>query len=544
MSRKYAQLKKTTLSYGISDSETSMRFTGLKKLDGTSISASDIGDYMTLTFDPGTSKEEIASITSSDVTVNTDGTVDVVNVVRGLLEVDPYTTGGYACEHGAGAVVVFSNNPQLYNQLANKSNANTFSQQNIFNSYAPQTDTDPTNPNDLTRLSYVQALVLGTLTTINVIVPGKAGETISGAGKSVYFDETDNEWKLTDADDATKSNNVLLGISQGAGTDGNPITNGVLLQGVDDNQSGLVEGDVEYISNTAGAISSTPGTTEVTVGIAKSATELYFNPRFNQQLTEDQQDALAQSESPSVTNAFITQTRFQKNSEKYAADAGANDTYVVTLSPVPTSYTNGMVVYFKANTANTGTATLNVNSLGAKTIVKGVNTTLADSDILAGQFCTVIYDGTNFVLQNPVSTNVANNPLFKSGATTYDLSTASGTQNIAHGLGITPKWIKVTYFITWSNVSALPYPFRNGVTSFNGTTYTGWYVGSKSGETSTVYSSLYTTSSNLIEYHIGGGGSSSSQTATASLDATNIVLTWTKTSTPTGTLTIQWEAFA
>ena len=56
-----------------------------------------------------------------------------------------------------------------------------------------------------------------------------------------------------------------------------------------------------------------------------------------------------------------------------------------------------MVVYFKANTVNTGAATLNVNSLGAKTIVKGVSTTLNDGDIAAGQFCTVIYDGTNFV---------------------------------------------------------------------------------------------------------------------------------------------------
>lgn len=102
-------------------------------------------------------------------------------------------------------------------------------------------------------------------------------------------------------------------------------------------------------------------------------------------------------------NLYVTQTGLQHNAEKYAADAGANDTYVITLSPVPTSYTNGMIVYFKANTANTGAATINVNSLGAKTIVKYVSTTLADGDIAAGMFCTVIYDGTNFVLQNPIA---------------------------------------------------------------------------------------------------------------------------------------------
>jgi hypothetical protein len=85
----------------------------------------------------------------------------------------------------------------------------------------------------------------------------------------------------------------------------------------------------------------------------------------------------------------------------YAADAQANDTYVITLSPVPTAYATGMQVIFKANTANTGAATLNVNGLGAVTIVKAVNTALANNDILANMFCLCVHDGTNFVLMNP-----------------------------------------------------------------------------------------------------------------------------------------------
>ena len=83
-------------------------------------------------------------------------------------------------------------------------------------------------------------------------------------------------------------------------------------------------------------------------------------------------------------------------------DAGSNDTYVVTLSPAPAAYATGLIVILKANTANTGAASVNVNSLGAKTIVKRLNTTLANSDILAGMFCYLIYDGTNFVILNPV----------------------------------------------------------------------------------------------------------------------------------------------
>lgn len=85
----------------------------------------------------------------------------------------------------------------------------------------------------------------------------------------------------------------------------------------------------------------------------------------------------------------------------YAADAGGTDTYAITIDPTPIAYATGMQVIFKANTANTGAASLNVNGLGAKTIVKAVSTALSNNDILASMFCLCIYDGTNFVLMNP-----------------------------------------------------------------------------------------------------------------------------------------------
>lgn len=86
--------------------------------------------------------------------------------------------------------------------------------------------------------------------------------------------------------------------------------------------------------------------------------------------------------------------------EVYIADTAANDTYLVAPTPPWTAYVTGQRVTFKAVTANTGAATLNVNSLGAKSIVKDVSTALDTGDILAGQFVNVIYDGTNFVIQS------------------------------------------------------------------------------------------------------------------------------------------------
>ncbi len=156
----------------------------------------------------------------------------------------------------------------------------------------------------------------------------------------------------------------------------------------------------------AGAVKATVaifGLVRMSVAPASAADPVAVGDNDPRVPTQAENDALIGNNTDiavSSGNKFVTQTGLQHNAEKYAADAQASDTYVITLSPAPTSYTNGMVVYFKANTVNTGPATLNVNGLGPVTIVKGISTTLADGDIAAGQFCTVIYNGTNFVLQS------------------------------------------------------------------------------------------------------------------------------------------------
>lgn len=83
----------------------------------------------------------------------------------------------------------------------------------------------------------------------------------------------------------------------------------------------------------------------------------------------------------------------------FCQDAGGTDTYACTLSPAIVAYTTGTLFWFKANTTNTGTASINFNTVGALTIVKmqgGITTTLADGDIQAGQWVGGFYDGTNF----------------------------------------------------------------------------------------------------------------------------------------------------
>jgi len=307
MSRKYIQAKKTTLSYSISDSETAMRLDRLLKLNGTSFTASDIGSFMTFTFDPGTAKEEICSITSANVTFNADGTVELVNVVRGLKDSDDYLTGGFASDHGAGAVVVFSNNPQLYNQLANKFNPNTFSEIQTF-TLLPTTPAGNATDNSQ-FITYGQALSLltGSATVNRIVVAGTAGTTIT-IGQCLFFDVATGRWALTNATIAGTVNGTLKGIAQGAGTNGNPVTNGVLIVGLAGNQTGRTPGAVQFFSDTPGALSEAPGTVEVTAGQAQTATDVVFFPSFNQQLTEDQQDALTGSfNAPADNNRYVTE---------------------------------------------------------------------------------------------------------------------------------------------------------------------------------------------------------------------------------------------
>jgi len=87
----------------------------------------------------------------------------------------------------------------------------------------------------------------------------------------------------------------------------------------------------------------------------------------------------------------------------YCADAGGTDSYACNLSSAPGIYVTGAIYSFKANTANTGAATISYNGMAAKTIVKvvgGITTTLANNDIRVGQVVVLNYDGTNMQMQS------------------------------------------------------------------------------------------------------------------------------------------------
>ncbi len=392
---RFAQLQPFTLAgAGAIIGDTTIVLKSMTEIDGTAVVfATVFGDigYATIQPGEGTSEEQISF---TGITQNSNGTATLTGV-KSVTFTYPYTeTSGLLKTHPGSTSLIVSNTSGFYNKLTSKDSDETINGLWTFTQLPESTGGNATSGTQLITYAQALALATGTAAIDRTVVAGNGGETIT-AGQLVYLNVTDGEWYKCDADTAGTVNNIILGIAQGAGSDGVAITNGVLIFGLDSNQTGLTNNSTYYASNTAGGISLTAGTTEVTVGVSRSTTSILFFPRYNQVLTEDQQDALAGNNgNPSNTNKFVTQTGLQTASEVFAASSSGNDTYSITLSPAPTAYVQGMTFKFKADVANTGTATLNVNGLGAIDLKTIQGNTLTTNEITANQIVEVVYNST------------------------------------------------------------------------------------------------------------------------------------------------------
>ncbi len=345
-------------------------------------------DIVYATIAPKTTSSEFISFTG--ITQNANGTATLTGVVRGLNKTYPFTSdASFKLPHSGQSQFIISDAPQLFKKFGTLANDEVITGQ----WEAP----NPNTAQGLVTNQYMLDLINGGAVTFNSVTEaGTAGETLV-AGDLVYFSEVDNEWLKTDADTLATVFNVKLGIAQGSGTNGNPISGGVLTYGTY-TTSGLTQGDLCYASNTAGGINSgTAGTTPRVIGIAKSSTVLYFDPYFE---------------------------NFLYN---YGVDTIGTDAYAVTLAGAYSAYYPGMLVSFKAGAANTGASTLAINGGSAKAIKKSVSSDLETGDILLNQIVTVQYDGTNFQL---LSISSLTNGLLLSNGSDGDLTITSGATNI------------------------------------------------------------------------------------------------------------------
>ena len=377
---------------------TSITLEELKDIYGNAItSITPFGDKGYITLEPDTSNEEAATFTG--VTVNANGTVTLTGI-KTILAQTPYTeTSGLVRSHAGSSLVVVTDNVAFWNTFANKTNDNTFTGNNTFSNKVAVGAVTSSDLGYAATVDYANNLVaagaadastttkgLNRMSASSDVVVGTC--TITIASPAVF---TINSHGLTQNDSITLATTGALptGLSVG-------VTYYVSATGLTANtfQVSATLGGASV--NTSGSQSGTHTLTKTTpVAVAS------LDPRVP-----------TQSENDMLGN-LLAGTFF------YGASSAGTDAYAITLSPAPAAYTNGMPIRFKADVANTGACTLNVNGLGAITIKKNLSVDLASGDIQANQIVEVVYNSTGAAFEmtsNPATSN-ANSDFFTAGET-------------------------------------------------------------------------------------------------------------------------------
>src|SRR6185312_8873071 len=107
---------------------------------------------------------------------------------------------------------------------------------------------------------------------------------------------------------------------------------------------------------------------------------------------------------PFVTKLPKVPTAVLNNQWVFGQTTGGPTAYALTLSPIPSGYQTGMEVLTQFNIQNSTTSpTLNINGLGAVTIIKSNGSTVQPGDLIG--FLDLIYDGSSFRVNGLVASD-------------------------------------------------------------------------------------------------------------------------------------------
>jgi hypothetical protein len=137
--------------------------------------------------------------------------------------------------------------------------------------------------------------------------------------------------------------------------------------------------------------------------------DYYVSPTDQQELTRAHATAINDVDA-AVASAFAkvpVENDLKRSTTTYGPETGAVNAYVVTLAYAPTSYADGMEVVFRPSATNSAAATINVNGLGAKSIVNTDGTALSAGAMPGTGFAVVRYSTAagKFVLMNSALIN-------------------------------------------------------------------------------------------------------------------------------------------
>lgn len=159
----------------------------------------------------------------------------------------------------------------------------------------------------------------------------------------------------------------------------------------------------------ASGITMSASTAGFTVGRAKIATITYtsgtdwdatvtdWRQPFSEAPVPAAGTLMTSSDSSGVRTLAVDAQNLYANN--YLRSTSGNDTYVAGTTPATVAYSTGRCYVLNADTANTGAATVNIDSLGAKSILRRNGDALSDGDITADKPISICYDGTQFIIQ-------------------------------------------------------------------------------------------------------------------------------------------------
>lgn len=147
----------------------------------------------------------------------------------------------------------------------------------------------------------------------------------------------------------------------------------------------------------------------------------------------------------------------QQDRVTYVTDTGSANVYAVALTPTLAGYVDGTKVRVKIANTNTGASTLEIESLGQRSIKRANGTDVAAGDLTAGDIHEFIYDASNtqFCVSTPLRgltgpTDVLGTVSESGGVPTgsiMEVSTGSNgdTYRFANGLQICTHLLTLNY---------------------------------------------------------------------------------------------------
>lgn len=147
------------------------------------------------------------------------------------------------------------------------------------------------------------------------------------------------------------------------------------------------------------------------------------------------------------------------------------DTITASGSPTVAAYTTGASYYFSPANTNTGAATINIDSLGAKSITKNGTTALVAGDLTSGRIAVVVYDGTQFQLVSATTTGI-----LSGGNTAIGTSALSGLSTGLYNTAYGYEALKVQSSANWN--TGVGYQAGKSISTGGANTFIGYFSGS------------------------------------------------------------------